>query len=293
MNSANGFVGVMDSGVGGVSVLKALKAILPYESYIYLSDSINAPYGVRAADDIRRAVLDNAQLLLRMGAKALVIACNTATAVAVEALRSSYPTVYIVGVEPAVRPALEYAIKNSGDVLVLTTNATVHEPRFYSLCERCCAELGGMFVNDEKNNFRLLNSKEGNSCPRVYPLSIQKTVTYVEHGKGESEINTDYLREMLAPLAEHRFSAVVEGCTHFPFAEKSIVKALGYEPRFFDGALGAAKRLRFLLEKNRLIGSHTCGWGEWIEWLDTGGSIERIKCARGLFRSSHSPADTK
>lgn len=266
MFESEGAIGVMDSGVGGVSVLNALRLLLPYENYVYLSDSMHAPYGRRAPNEIAEIVVRNADQLIAMGCKALVVACNTATAVAVSGLRECFPQTPIVGLEPAVRPALRYASENGGDVLVLATDVTVRENRFKRLCERCCADIGGYFIGDNTNS--AVNHRD---TPLVYALSIQKTVDFVEMGQGNSALHTEYLKECFSPYRNRRFSAVVEGCTHFPFAEKSISDALGYQPRFFDGAHGAARRVRELLSASAPLLLSKENRSGWVEWLDTAG----------------------
>ena len=264
----------MDSGVGGISVLNAARRLLPFENYIYLSDSRNAPYGKRSETEILKVVLDNAERLLLYGCKAIIIACNTATAVAVSNLRQIYPTVPIVGLEPAVRPALAYARENGGDVLVLSTALTARSERLRRLCLRYCEELGGHFVEP--------SSSEPNSSgvTRLYSVPIQETVGFVERGTTDSVEHSEYLKKCFLPYSGCRFSAVVLGCTHFPFAKESISAALGYSVSFFDGADGAARRLMQLLNENKTARSPYCVEKGWVQWLDTGGedgSTEKLR----------------
>ncbi|MBQ9115605.1 MAG: hypothetical protein IJY04_01135 [Clostridia bacterium] len=188
-----------------------------------------------------------------------------------------------MGLEPAVRPALAYAVRNGGDVLVLATDVTVRENRFISLCERCCTELGGEFVGDGKKSIDTVNRRENSSLrPRVYAVSIQDTVDYVEKGQGNSEAHTEYLKKMLLPYGKLVFSAVVEGCTHFPFAEKSISEALGYSPEYFDGADGAARYLKRLLYERGITRSTAGGWVKWVDTVGEGGYAERFRGLRAL-----------
>ena len=257
-------IGVMDSGVGGVSVLNALRFLLPFENYVYLSDSKYAPYGRRSSDEIKSIVLQNAERLVFMGCKALVVACNTATAVAVSDLRKKFRTVPVVGLEPAIRPALSYAKRCGGDVLVLATDVTVREERFQQLCRRCCSEFDAVF------KFAGDNGDLNSDLTYAYALSIQNTVDHVEKKEGNSEADTEYLKTRFSLLKNRTFSAVVEGCTHFPFAEKSISDALGYRPVFFDGAQGAARRMKYLLEQNNIVRFPHNGGNGWLEWIDTG-----------------------
>ncbi|MBR2460584.1 MAG: aspartate/glutamate racemase family protein, partial [Clostridia bacterium] len=139
MIQTDGAIGVMDSGVGGVSVLRALRFALPQENFIYFSDRANAPYGIKPPEIIKKWVGECAELLTECGIKALVIACNTATSVAVEEMRRRYGEMPVVGLEPAVRPAVRYAMGNGGDVLVLATGVTLGQERFKGLC-RCISK---------------------------------------------------------------------------------------------------------------------------------------------------------
>ena len=277
MFTSDGAIGVMDSGVGGVSVLNALRILLPYENVVYLSDSMHAPYGKRDDADIRDSVTENAKRLIFMGCKALVIACNTATAVAVAALRERFSEIPVVGLEPAVRPAVMYAKENGEDVLVLATDLTVRTPRFLALCERNCDEFGIAF-NDK-------NSETSKS--RLCVLAIQNTVDFVERGQCASPAHIEYLKEKFLPYRDHKFGAVVVGCTHFPFAENSISEALGYRPRFFDGAHGAARRLVYLLKEKKMERSFYNGEKGWVEWLDTSAEVGFSQKLRGFRYGGH------
>ncbi len=264
----------MDSGVGGTSVLNAMRRLLPFENYIYLSDSRNAPYGKRSESEIRKAVLLNAERLLLCGCKALVIACNTATAVAASTIRQLYPELPTVGLEPAVRPALSYAKEAGGDVLVLSTDLTARSERLRALCLRCCEELGGRLVDKDSGCIGEVG------LTRLYSVPIQETVRFVEQGTVDSSEHLAYLKKRLLPYSDRRFSAVVLGCTHFPFAEKIISEALGDSVSFFDGSAGAARRLARLLNENKTPYSPHGVEKGWVQWLDTCGEIGYTKKLR-------------
>ena len=125
------FVGVFDSGLGGLSVLKAMLKILPQEKYIYFGDSANAPYGTKGEDEILALTEKSLEMFINMGAKAIVLACNTATSMAASTLRQKYKEIPIIGVEPAIKPA---ALENEGKkVLMLATPATVRGKHFVNL----------------------------------------------------------------------------------------------------------------------------------------------------------------
>ena len=213
-------IGVFDSGVGGLSVLYELRRQMPNENYIYFSDRKNAPYGKRADEEIKCLTLKAVNRLIELGCKAVVIACNTATAVAVDFIRANH-ALPIVGLEPALKPAVE--AYPSGRVLLLATPVTLRLDKFKNLLK----EYG---------------------CGNVSCISAPELVTFVERGEADTPCAVAYLKKLFADYLETRFDACVLGCTHFPFARNAIVKALGYQPQFFDGSLGAAKRLKQELE---------------------------------------------
>lgn len=218
-------VAVMDSGVGGICVLRELRRLLPREQLLYFGDSANAPYGARSAEEVRALVLSNAQRLLAE-CKALVVACNTATALCIEELRCRYPTVPIVGMEPALRPALQAG--RTPRVLVLATPITLREARFAALLQKC--------------------EKTAHVCP----ISAPDIVHFVEKGQEDSPELVRYLEALLAPCREPVPDAVVLGCTHFSFARRAILRALGAQVPTFDGALGTARELARRLREGGL-----------------------------------------
>ncbi len=134
MGSKKDYIAVFDSGVGGISVLRELVRLMPNENYLYFGDSANAPYGSRPTEQIRQLTLDAAGMLLARGAKALVVACNTATAAAINTLRETYPDTIIVGIEPALKPAADRF--PSGHIGVMATEATLREEKFAHQAER-------------------------------------------------------------------------------------------------------------------------------------------------------------
>ena len=232
------FIGVFDSGLGGISVLKALTRHLPSETFLYLADKENAPYGTKNDGQILELTRNNAQKLIDLGAKALVLACNTATSVAAKTLRKEL-MIPIIGLEPAIKPAISYT--NNGNILVLATEVTVSHPKFTEL-------------------LAFLDAR------RTVALAAPYLVEYVEDGKRDREKAIFFLREILSPYNSIRFDACVLGCTHFPFVKEEIVFALGYAPRFFDGADGAAKQLKRVLSICGKLSNNTAQ-GE-IIWLN-------------------------
>ncbi len=220
-------VAVFDSGVGGIGVLREIQNLLPHENLLYFGDNARAPYGDRDPDEIRTLVLGHAERLLST-AKALVLACNTATAVAARPLRERYPAVPIVGMEPAVKPAL--SVKNRPRILILATAATLREQKLAQLLAR----------------FRDRATFDLCAAPGLVPL--------VEQGQADSDRALDYLKALLAPFSgERRPDAVVLGCTHFPFAAGAISRVLGEDIPLFDGAQGTANELAHRLRDAKLL----------------------------------------
>lgn len=234
MITKNSPIAVVDSGMGGITVLRKLHRIMPNENYIYFGDSANSPYGTKTKEQIREITVDLVERMMERGAKSVVIACNTATSAAAEHLREKYPDYPFVGLEPALKPA---ALSSKWPrVLVLATPLTLKEEKFNKLMAR--------FEGDAE----------------FIKLPAPELVGFVERGQADSAECIEYLETILEPYADHKVDAVVLGCTHFPFARKQIQKILGEEVLVFEGSMGAAKQCQRLLdERNLLTDSETEG----------------------------------
>lgn len=206
-------IAVFDSGSGGVSVLRELTKMLPYEDFFYFGDSKNAPYGIKKTETIRALTLSAAARLLSFS-KALVLACNTATAAGAAAVRAAHPGKIVIGMEPALLPAL----RAGAVIAVLATPSTLSGGKFEALCHRVPPGV------------------------TVYRLPAPELVPLVEAGLGNGPAAFAYLRALAGSLPE-RPDAVVLGCTHFPFATAAIRAAFGKETPLFDGAAGTAREL--------------------------------------------------
>lgn len=227
MITKNSPIAVVDSGMGGITVLRKLHRIMPNENYIYFGDSANSPYGTRTKDEIRDITVALAEKMMERGAKSVVIACNTATSAAASFLREKYPDYPFVGIEPALKPA---ALSSKWPrVLVLATPLTLREEKFNKLMARFEGE--AEFIK----------------------LPAPELVGFVERGQVDSEECVEYLEALLEPYADHKVDAVVLGCTHFPFARKQIQKILGEEVLVFEGSMGAAKQCQRLLDERGLL----------------------------------------
>lgn len=220
-------IAVVDSGVGGITVLRKLYKLMPNEDYIYFGDSANAPYGVKTKEEIKNLTVKACESLMERGAKAVVIACNTATSAAAAYLREKYPDFIFIGLEPALKPAALF--KENPRVLVLATPLTLKEEKFDKLMARF----------------------EGQA--EFIKLPAPELVRFIESGNLDSPEEIAYLEEILAPYAGNKVDAVVLGCTHFPFARKAILKILGDEVEVFEGSKGAASYCKACLEERNLL----------------------------------------
>ena len=218
------YIGVFDSGIGGISVLKKLVKHLPGERFLYFGDCANAPYGTKSTEAVKALTLAAAQRLFDRGIKALVVACNTATAAAIDTLREKYPQSIIVGIEPAVK--LAYDHYPAGRVAVLATPVTLREEKFAQLAEK---------------------------FPQMELLSIPLPglVAQIEAGEDEKTL-ADFLRPTLAPYAG-RLDAVVLGCTHYPLIAPVFREILGERIVLLDGAEGTALQTKRRLEAAGLL----------------------------------------
>ncbi len=247
-------IGVFDSGVGGISVLRKIISLMPNENYIYYGDSANAPYGDRSDEDVYELTERVFETLLSKGAKGIVVACNTATSVAVRRLRSRYPELPIVGIEPAIKPAVEN--HEGGRVIVMATPVTLRRPKFEHLMEsfRSRAEIIAM------------------PCPRI--------VEFVEGDDGDSPEMMSYLMKKFERFSDHPADAVVLGCTHYPFIADQIQAAAGPQAVLYDGSEGVARELRRRLAEKELLAEadHSLN----IEILNSEGS-EKVALTKRLL----------
>lgn len=226
MNQKRDYIAVFDSGVGGISVLRQLLRIMPGERYIYYGDSANAPYGTRTVEEVRQLTLAAARRLMERGIKALVVACNTATAAAITALREAYPDTIIIGIEPALKVAFDHHPK--GCIGVMATPVTLTGEKYSQLSHRF----------DE-------------NC-RIIPIPAPGLAELVEAGQANSPQSRQLLEPLLSPYAG-QLDALVLGCTHYPFAIPTIREILGDGVELVDGGEGTARETKRRLEKAGLL----------------------------------------
>ena len=227
MATKTDYIAVFDSGLGGISVLRHLRQQMPGERYLYFGDSANAPYGSRPTAEVRALTLAAAErLMARKPLKALVLACNTATAAAVKELRRNYPDLIVIGIEPALKVAADHF--PGGRIGVMATEVTLREEKFDALLHRF----------DE-------------SCT-VTKLPMPGLVQLIERGKTGGEEIEALLRSRLESCIGN-LDAVVLGCTHYPLAAEAISKVLGEGVELLDGGPGTARETRRRLEKAGLL----------------------------------------
>ncbi len=222
--NSNLAIGVFDSGLGGVSVLNTISELMPNETLIYYGDSAFAPYGLKSSDEVIERVFSIVDELISMGIKALVIACNTATSVAVTLLREKHD-IPILGLEPALKPAIDAGKKN---VLVLATEVTIREKKFASL------------------------SKKFEDKAVIHKVPASKLVDIVESDNISLETVRFALKDALKTETIKDYDAVVLGCTHFIFA-KNEIQSLIPKAEIYDGNIGVTEHLGVLLKKNNLL----------------------------------------
>lgn len=215
-------IGIFDSGVGGLSVLRAIREQIAEESVIYFGDQGHIPYGSRSMDQIRNFSEAITRYLLAHGAKIIIVACNTASAAALRYLRERFPDASFVGMEPAVKPAAEHT--QTGKVGVLATPATFQGALYASVVERFA------------NGVELLQ----NTCPGL--------VQEIEAGNLKGEETRRILEDALRPMIEKNIDTVVLGCTHYPFVIPLIQEIAGENVRVIDPAPAVARQVRRVLE---------------------------------------------
>lgn len=255
--SHDGPIGVFDSGVGGLTVLAALRRELPEERFIYLGDTARLPYGTKSEQSVQRYAARAASTLVQRGVKMLVVACNTASAYALGALVEAYPDLPVAGViEPGARAACERS--QSGHIGVMATESTVRARAYQEAILRLRADA------------------------EVHAVASPLLVTLAEEGWLDGEVPAEIVRHYLAPLlekfADRQLDCLVLGCTHFPVLAATFQAALGPDITLVDSADTTAKEVRALLIERGLLGT---GNGE-VEYLASDG-VERFARVGSVF----------
>lgn len=236
-------IGFFDSGIGGLTVLAEALRRLPAENYLYMADTLHLPYGTKSKDDVQSYVLKTAEIMMRENIDALVVACNTATSMAVEELRSLY-SIPIIGMEPAVKPAVEMNRATGRRVLVFATPLTLQQTKYYALVSR---------VDDQGI---------------VDSLPLPELVDYCEALQFDKFTIGEYFRIKLAPYDLNKYGIVVLGCTHYPFYTAILREILPPHIEIVDGTVGTVKRLAAMLHRYGITGGR--GSGE-VRYMCTSG----------------------
>jgi glutamate racemase len=219
-------IGIFDSGVGGISVLKHIHALLPHEHLMYVADSLYAPYGNKTVEEITARCMILADFLMSQNVKALVVACNTATAAAIDELRETFD-IPIIGMEPAVKPAAE-ASKN-GIIGVLATVGTLKSAQFAALLESYGRNV------------------------KVVTQACVGLVECIERGELDTPETKALIRQYAAPLLAEGADTIVLGCTHYPFLKHVIQEIVGDKITLIDTGAAVAKQLKNKLEEKGLL----------------------------------------
>ena len=220
-------VGVFDSGVGGLSVLIELRRLLPSEEYLYVSDQAHVPYGLRSREEVRRYCFGIVDFLLRRGSKLVVVACNTASAAALQPLRTIHPDVPFVGMEPAVKPAAKESRR--GVIGVIATEATFQGELFASVVDRYARGV------------------------KVVAHTVPGLVERIEAGETEGPALEARLRVQLQPLLDAGIDELVLGCTHYSFVRQALQNVVGPAVKIIDPAPAIARRTADVLAKRNLF----------------------------------------
>ncbi len=218
-------IAIFDSGIGGLSVLREALKFLPFENYIYYADTDHVPYGTKTKEEVKNFVLEAAKFLSGKQVKMLVVACNTATSIAIGELRNLYDFP-IVGMEPAVKPAVSNS-KNKR-VLVLATQLTLKEQKFKELVDK---------VDNEKI---------------VDMLPLPELVTLAEQFIFDEEKIIPVLSKSFSTIHPEDYGTVVLGCTHFPFYKTILKKMFPEGTEIIDGNSGTVNHVKNILEKDDL-----------------------------------------
>lgn len=234
-------IGIFDSGVGGLTVLKAVRNRLPRESVIYLGDTARVPYGTKSRATIERYAVEDAAFLIEKGVKMIVVACNTASAMARERLRQQFGVPFLTVLGPGARAAVRAT--RTGRIGVIATEATIGSGAY----ERAIQEE----FNQNRNGQRAAGEVEvfSRACPLFVPL--------VEEGETDSQVARMVAEQYLAPLGQRQIDTLVLGCTHYPLLKRVIAETMGDGVTLIDSAEAVAEETAQLLEQ--------------AGWLDAGG----------------------
>ncbi|MDR0418823.1 MAG: glutamate racemase [Prevotellaceae bacterium] len=227
--SSDAPIGIFDSGVGGLSVLKEIVKLLPLEDVVYVADAKNCPYGEKPKEEVLRLSINIVDFLLKKGSKLIAVACNTATAAAIDELRRLYPDIPFVGMEPAVKPAARQS--KTGNVGILATAGTFKGRLFNETSQRYASNV------------------------KLHEAVGSGLVDLVEQGKEDSDEAVKLLQKYLQPMLDNNIDELVLGCTHYPFLQNSIEKITKGRVELVNPAPAVAVQVKHILERHDLLNS--------------------------------------
>lgn len=246
-------IGIFDSGIGGISVANALVKLLPREKLLYFGDTANLPYGTKPSDLIRAYSHSISQFLMNRSCKAIVVACNTASAAALNSLREQWPNYPFIGMEPAIKPAA--AQTKSQKVGVLATEGTINSHRYADLMNRFAQDVRVL----EDPCIGLVELIEQQKSDKIYLL----------------------LREVVEPMLNQGVDTIVLGCTHYPFIQKALQKIVGSDVSIINPAPAVARQVKRVLENKKLLAPR--GEGPLHEFFFSGDDENTEALVRTLF----------
>ncbi|MGO4538878.1 glutamate racemase [Paenibacillus sp. 2TAB19] len=259
-------IGFFDSGIGGLTVLSEALRRLPANDYLYMADTLHVPYGTKPMEEVRTYIVDAIESMVAVGIDALVIACNTATSIAVAELREKY-SFPIVGMEPAVKPAVEMNRATGKRVLVFATPLTLQMPKYYALVSRV----------DEEGI--------------VDSLPLPELVGYCESLQFDTELMREYFRGKLAGYDLNQYGIIVLGCTHYPFYRSILRHVLPPHIQIVDGNVGTIKRLTALMNRFGIAERHGNGS---VRFMCTGGEeayLDKMHSALNFYQEQYMTTD--
>jgi glutamate racemase len=224
---AEAAIGVFDSGAGGLTILSALRQELPYENYVYFGDTGNCPYGTRSDAEIIELSIQACGFLIEQGVKLIVVACNTASQAALNALRATFSSGHFIGVVPAVKPAARATQK--GRIGIAATNQAAKAIYLQQLIDEFA---GGI---------------------QAYAVGCPELVTLVEQGELDGPEVEKSVKQALQPLLIEDVDVIVLGCTHFPALRAAIERVSGHKVQIIDSGPAIARRTHYVLDADRLI----------------------------------------
>lgn len=247
-------IGFFDSGIGGITVLHKAIKLIPNEDYLYYADTLHAPYGEKSKEYVKDLVFHAVEFMASKGLKALVIACNTATSAAIGDLRCKYDFP-VIGMEPAVKPAVELMGNSNKRVLVFATELSLKEDKFQDLVKKV----------DHRHI--------------VDYIPLPKLVRFAEGFQFDSPKVQEYLESILSGINMMNYGAVVLGCTHYPFFKGLFARLLPKDILIVDGNLGTVKNLKRILTQNN---NKPEGTGQ-IDFYQSGVKIEDMDVVRRYY----------